>query len=259
MAVVTSEAAELALVFLIQFTKSMSLLSVGRDKLQLGLLLRVVYWPPIVVVILLLILAICPSGFWGLLLYSLNTVDSFPALVCSYSPLMKCVLPVSFAWDFFLLCTHYAFKCLLSCWLLATSCHILCLSGNTLISLSTLKIHVLDIAILTDSYSLSKLKINHFMLCWLTWSNSICFYLCGWVGIFLFFLFWDMVSYNLGWPWTGYDFPIFCTVSDILQSCAHTARPLPGIPGSSTATFRAAVCMGWKGSTAPHESPIILK
>ena len=54
---------------------------------------------------------------------------------------------------------HYAFKCLLSCWLLATSCHILCLSGNALISLSTLKIRVLDIAILTDSYLLSKLKI----------------------------------------------------------------------------------------------------
>lgn len=37
------EALEPALVFLTQFTKSMSLLSVGRDKLQLGLLLRVVY------------------------------------------------------------------------------------------------------------------------------------------------------------------------------------------------------------------------
>lgn len=68
---------------------------------------------------------------------------------------------------------------------------------------------------------------------------------------------------TLNWIWLSY---VLCCcwgcveqVSNILQSCAHTARPLPGIPGASAATFRATVCMGWKGSTAPHEFPIILK
>lgn len=263
MAVLTSEdclleALELALVFLIQFTKSMSLLSVGRNKLQLGLLLRVVYWPPILAFCLLI------SGHDCFTLWTqwIPSQLLFVRVVLLWNVFFLCLC----AWDFLLLCAHYSFKRLLSCWLLATSCHIFCLSWNALISLSTLKIHVLDIAILTDSYLFSKLKINHFMLCWLTWSNSICFYLCGWVGIFLFSLFWDRVSYSLGWPWTGYDFPVLCCcwgcveqVSNILQSCVHTARPLPGIPGASTDTFRATVCMGWKGSTAPHDFPIILK